>query len=208
MVLGGTAYKTKKAVETRCQDMMYGRATIDHAFLLDLLRLHTEADSKIGCGVAEFFIRTNAVWGGVGIWLRRIDGTETDWSWTYCLKPLTPRQFALKAMRYAIAPQVMAFKVSAPSMCVVTGEPVTLESSHVDHHPTTFLQLADAWRTGRAIEWDDIRYNDTADGVLVTEMIDARQREDWISFHQERAELRVVKAGVNLSKPRTRDGET
>jgi hypothetical protein len=202
-VLGGQTFKTKTQVTAACRDMLYGRASIDHAFLLDLLSLHQESDQKIGCGVQRFFTAPDG-YGGIGFWLERVDGSKTDWSFVKCLTPPTHRQEVLAGLRHAIGDQVLAFRGKAlarGAVCAITGVPVTVRTAHVDHKPPkTFAALVEAFLKEQHLDFDDIAVESTADGSTVTELFDPAVVEAWSIFHAQEAELQLTSAQANLAQ--------
>lgn len=56
----------------------------DKAFLLEALRRHPDAASKIGCGVKSFEIRS-ADYGTQCFWILRVDGTDERFSYKSCI---------------------------------------------------------------------------------------------------------------------------
>ena len=83
----------------------------DFEFLLGLLDRHPHAEQKIGPGVERIWVGIPPGWPMQrGFWLRRIDGSETDWSFLECVKASSQRAKFLSACRRVIASQVIAFK--------------------------------------------------------------------------------------------------
>lgn len=204
-VLGGETYRTKKAVEERCRDILYGRVPIDHAFLLDLLGRHTNAKQKIGCGVLRFEVRREVRFETSCFWLVRVDGSETDWSFKQCITAKSRRTKVLAAMRGAVVDQVISFRkgvfaaANGKPVCAVTGQALDLRNCHVDHHPLSFLTLAEDWVQH---DWDGIVIEENVDRSVIAKMLDPKQISSWQSYHQKWAELRLVTQAVNLSKKR------
>lgn len=58
---------------------------VDAAILLDALRNHPEAESKIGLGVKNFKVKS-ADFGTQCFWVVRIDGSEEKFSYKSCAK--------------------------------------------------------------------------------------------------------------------------
>jgi hypothetical protein len=58
--------------------------TADAGLLLEGLKRHPEAKSKIGCGVTHFSVRS-ADFGTRCFWLNRVDGTTEKFSFRACL---------------------------------------------------------------------------------------------------------------------------
>lgn len=104
------AYKSKGEAQGHIQRMLHGEEPIDHEILLALLKLHPNADRKIGCGVKRFFtrlhpeFRRSPTW-----WLERHDGTETDWSYRQCFNPVPAGQKVLAVLREAVREQIVNY---------------------------------------------------------------------------------------------------
>jgi hypothetical protein len=56
----------------------------DEQVLRDALALHPEADSKIGCGITHFSVRS-ADFGTKCFWINRHDGTTEKFSYKACI---------------------------------------------------------------------------------------------------------------------------
>lgn len=214
--LGGKTYNTKAEVVAECQRILKQGwvSNFDTVFLYDLVKHHPEAHQKIGCGIQQtdvnewaFYIDSDG-YGGKCFWLEREDGTRTDWSFRSCLKPPTHEQDVRQALRRAIANQVVEFRrfmfadlESLP--CAITGQPVTIYESHVDHKPPhTFLTLVGLYLTERGITYKDIAVVPTEDGDTLTALVDKERERDWQEFHKQWAQLQITSARANLSQGR------
>lgn len=205
-VVNGELFTTKAALTARCRGMLQGE--IDQPFLYSLLQRHSKAVQKIGCGVRHFDVRVNQPFGTRGFWIVRVDGTETDFSYIACISPPSKEADALKAMRNAIHPQILAFKqwAFAPTgmyNCALTGQRIAFSSSHVDHKPPrTFDALVQSFLSSYQFKLSDIEVNDTLDGDIETCMKDGPTKELWQTFHQTYAILQITSAAANLSQGR------
>ncbi len=56
----------------------------DDSFLMEALKLHPEADEKIGIGIDHMFVR-RADYGTKCFWIRRTDGSEERFSYKSCV---------------------------------------------------------------------------------------------------------------------------
>lgn len=182
----------------------------DSAFMLDLLQRHPEAKQKIGSGVVSIFIAENPVYPGErarGFWLRRRDGSKTDFSYRECIRPATPEKKALSALRAAIEPDTIAFKQAvfdrSPDglvRCPDTGEWLTFTTSHVDHKaPKTFDKLARQFLQAFGLSFADVAVVPSSDGKIGDRMADETLRSLWVRYHNENAILEIVSAKANLS---------
>lgn len=204
-LLAGVHYVTKAAVVDVCRKMLGGVSALDHDFLLDLLRLHPESESKIGCGVRRFFIHSDG-FGGACFWLERTDSSRTDWSFLSCLKPPTHEQQVRSAMRRAIADQAIAFVAAAFAgrdavPCEITGAPVTRADAHVDHRPPrTFLCLVTWFLGQQGLAYADVGVMPTTDGSTATELSDPALIAAWKAWHKTHATLQITSSKANLSQ--------
>ncbi len=157
VIVGDEYFPTKAAAEKRCREILYGHslfepiASDDAEFLVDLIELHQRAAEKIGAGLDHFEVQPVAGYNARGFQLFRADGTATDFSYKRCLNPADRRTQVKRAMRRAVKDQVLDFKArwfdEGGSRCEITGEPVTYDDCHVDHHEPTFDELAEQFIT-------------------------------------------------------------
>src|ERR1700677_3446912 len=143
----------------------------DDAVLRDLICLHPERDTKIGCGISHFTVRT--------------DGTSTDFSYHTCIDGTKMRQDIYAALRFAVWDQVVEFKRTAYiggtlPRCFYHDCPLTESEAHVDHEaPYTFLVLVNDWLRSTGLTLDSLLLVDNADNQLVRELRDREQIEAW-----------------------------
>lgn len=211
LCIAGRSFPTKKALEEVI------RAIVAHypdnvpvdpdvaEFLLALFAYHREAPQKFGPGIAEIYVRSNLPYYNTrGFWVRRVDGTETDISWTKCLTPSDPRKDAKKAARAAVQDQIDAFRSEAlrtRPICALTGVPVAPGNAHVDHAEPTFDEIFQAFFGALIPE-----VNPTSDGGVVTEFADPAVAREFAAYHRRVARLRLTSQHANLSRPRRRGG--
>lgn len=111
------------------------------AVLHDLLDRDDDTAGKTGVGIKEFFIRRTALGGGHiqyvrrgarGIWVRRIDGSEDDWSYTSAIDQEGLQSDVRDALRAVINEDRLSFREQAfahgPVQCARTG--VMIDSYH------------------------------------------------------------------------------
>jgi hypothetical protein len=97
-IVNGQVFTTKKELEKRIREDIVNKYkngenlnNEDFTFMLDLLKNHPYYQTKIGCGVVAMYINQNPVyWQTRTFYIIRQDKTETDFSWTECLKQ-TPK---------------------------------------------------------------------------------------------------------------------
>lgn len=207
--IGDREFPSKKSATDFVRSILYAykigeRVTAEHdAFLRDLIDLHPESDLKIGCGISFFTVEQN--YGSRGFWLTRTDDTITDWSFLACITPPSRRVEAKRAFRTAIRDQILRFRSELPNafVCPVSGEQLTRETSHIDHH-TPFDWLLSMFLESCDTKLDDVAVTPTADGATDTDLSDPVIRINWQRFHLLTAKLRAVSPRANLSLLRVR----
>ena len=214
--ISGQAFATKKDLVEYVRNILrrYGNGTpldmFDFSFMADLLRMHPEADEKIGAGVVLFFVADNPVYPGErnrGFHLVRTDGSETDFSFWACIGPIAHRKKVLRALRSAVEADTMSFKVKAFDaslsgwlLCPDTYELLRPATAHVDHRaPKTFDALVQMFLAHEGLGFDDILVTPTEDNTYQNYLVDADLRQRWISYHRDNAELEIVSSRANLS---------
>lgn len=180
---------TKKEMTARCREILYGEPEVigdNLTFMLDILNMHTEADSKIGCGVARMWSKQNPVYRHTrNFWVERHDGTTTDFSFTHCI---SPKDDFKSACRNAIRYQIKVFK-DANGMD---------KTRHADHHPESFDSLLSRFVADNG----KCKVIGTKDNSFGCFLEDSEYERRWQEFHQKEAVLRNVSATENLTKKR------
>lgn len=173
----------------------------DRLFALHLLTRHPEFEEKYGCGVADIEVRENETWGKREFWIRRVDGTETDFSSRRCIAPGHPLRDFKMAVRQEILAQILeakrkAFGTLTEIQCPVTGAKIGWKNCHVDHAaPVTFEYLTRTFFQSP----EKVVVVGFGDGATTKTFADRDLADDWKAFHAETARLRVVSTTANLS---------
>jgi len=177
----------------------------DAAFLGDLLELHPRCSEKVGAGVSSFRIDSNPEYPNRTIFIDRIDGSWTHFSWHKCIKGEAAENLKRQALRNAVMDQIIAFKKASFSpgkriVCPETGAELSWDSCHVDHcAPRTFDKLIDDWFESQAITLDSVEISPSRDSSFVRALANETQRQSWRTFHDSRKELRLLSPYANLS---------
>jgi hypothetical protein len=173
--------------------------------MLGLLQNHPDAEQKIGTGVDCIFVKRNPFYGTRGFYIRRNDGTETDFSFRECISPSSHVQKVRLAFRVAVEPLTMRFKSDffdangGKAFCEFTGEEITFLGSHTDHvPPLTFKVLLDQFVKEQGILIEDVRLKKTVDNSIRNELEDEHLISVWIKWHATHAKLRVISKKANL----------
>ena len=210
VIIGAHTFPTKKEATGHIRRILYATvpgmpvAPEDHPFLLALVERHPHAVRKIGAGVLRFEVRPNPTYpGNYGFWIVRTDGSETDFSFVECLSPSTYQDDVRHAMRGSVADQIIEYKQEAFARggtvyCLVTAEPVTWDTCHVDHAPPTFLELADRFAALKG-GYEGIPLTDpSTDGAIGREIAEPGALFEWQEYHRRHARLRIVSPYANL----------
>jgi hypothetical protein len=218
--LGHRTFPTKKAAKEYFRALLEGHVAGDilcvgsphFADVRALLERHPDRVQKVGCGIQSFSIRLDSNKNKM-FWLRRIDGTETDFSFYSCVKGRGPslRQEFAEAARFSIHREIRAHKEryfsensdsAGRAPCQETGQPMEFADAHVDHHPITFNEIIDRFlKIHRVSPSRDVLSMPT-DSQQTTTFICVDTERLFVRFHREQATLMVVHKSVNLGRDR------
>lgn len=184
--------------------------TADTAFMMGLLQRHPESDTKIGCGVASMYVADNPIYPGERnrcFYLRRHDGTETDFSFWECIRSTPHDKKVVRAMRSAVEIDTFTFKQAAFDAapdgvleCPDTGERLSFATAHVDHKaPQTFDNLVKQFLETEGLRFTDIAVRETKDNEYQDLLTDEGIHNRWVAYHNQNATLEIVSQTANLS---------
>lgn len=220
IVLNGVEFNSQQQAIAYFQEMLNrytdGQIIVgaDHDMLLALLQRHPDADQKIGCGVRRFYRdKTDKPYSC--FWLERTDGSKTDFSYRMAIrgkKKSLSQEFSA-GCRSAIQADLQAYRArffeefadaAGRVRCQLTGEPISLYESHVDHEaPLTFQRLVADFIAENQLEITPEMLSTVEDQQFQTTIVDAELREQFRRYHNEKAKLRVIKAQENLRLPKS-----
>ncbi|MFK5256150.1 DUF3223 domain-containing protein [Propionibacterium freudenreichii] len=179
------------------------------AVLFDLLDRDDDADEKVGAGVAEFFIRLTSLGQGHiryvksdarGIWIRRVDGSEDDWSYTSAIDQEGIKSDVKDALRAVINDERLAFRDSAfnagPVYCDRTGKLIaSLQDAEVRYKDPSWAQLTESFAKELG-GWDKILLTAGEGRTQISgSLADAHQLQAWKSYwHQHARPILVAKS--------------
>ena len=221
----GRKWRTQTAALEHFKAMLgrYGDNAIiddrmDHDDLVALLERYdsvaTDSPSKIGPGVDSFLRRRNVGEGysTPGFWVRRVDGSETDFSYIWAVKgePKSNAQEFYDACREAVGADLAAAKrrhfrehgdADGRVPCELTGNPITIDEAHLDHAYPTFGHLVVTFRAARGWQHGvpDGVLSKPADGQTTTTFVDRDAAEAFRVFHHASALMRIVARHRNLA---------
>lgn len=216
VVINGVEFKFQKDAVAYFKEMLEryrnGQTVVghDHEMLMSLLERHHEADKKIGCGVNRLY-KDKTDMPTSCFWIERKDGSRTDFSYRTAIsaKGKSLDQEFLQACRNAVQDDLRRLKEhffkengdeNGKVKCDITGEPVTIYESHLDHKkPLTFQVLVETFIKANRIEIKTEMLLMSQDAQFQTTFVDLDLKEKFILYHHEIAQLRIIKAKHNLS---------
>jgi hypothetical protein len=208
--IGEKSFASKEEAKKAIQTILYRYkprqefSPEDAEFIVDVVSLHPEADTKIGPGVKAVFACNVEGYSSRGFFLRRSDESIEQFSFNKCLRPPSPKELVIKALRQLVVDQVLDFKKNAFSetsaiKCPLTGESVTQKDCHVDH-VTPFRDLVEMFAYGQGVRLDEAT-TESGDGAEV-KLMDKALADKWIKYHRDNAVLRIVSRKGNLQRKR------
>jgi hypothetical protein len=171
----------------------------DLGFMVVLLQRHPRAEKKIGCGVRRMWVQANPVGPGRGFVLERLDGSTDRFSPKECVRPTSRTQEVYQAFRWAIHPQIAKFRGDyfrqhADADGTVPDPlgfgPVKESECDVDHGPYGFRTILDQFLLSKGLQEADVQLTEGPDHI--TRLADKALEEEWVRFHEQRAELRIA----------------
>ncbi|MFC0313703.1 DCL family protein [Gordonia phosphorivorans] len=217
VVLDNFAWPTRSAAEAAFRSILRNSGyavgdvitdPVHHQMLLEVLDRHPDHLEKIGPGVEEFFVaRTRDASGvfvganAIGIWIRRTDGDEIDFSYRTAIHQPSPRSDAKEALRTEVDDRRQAFREHRFG----TGETVLSDLSGVptgDVRDAQVIYLAPTWGqlTYRFAEleggWTRLAVAPAFAGVAAvgSRLEDRDQATRWLAFHAQYADLGLASA--------------
>jgi uncharacterized protein DUF3223 len=172
------------------------------AFLLDLLSRHPCADEKTGPGVVAVTVQTEPQYQTRHFCVHRADGTSTDFSWRACITPPVHADDCRKAMRAAIASQVITFRHAQfsanPDQCCASCGTALSRLAEIGHKEPRFRELAEEYAVAVG-GWDKIVLIPSADGQI-GRALSPGDAYTWSIFHKTRAVLQLLCGACNRKK--------
>lgn len=218
-LIAGEIFKTKSALQERIKEILHQHPELpylaqkDFAFMFDVLKLHPDADIKIGVGVKTMYVKQNPIYTHTrNFWVVREDDSETDFSYLECLKETPHEKRFVNACRVAIELYMIDFKSKffeqlngQTGLCPITGESITFTTCHVDHKaPKTFKSIVSRFIADKVIDVNKVKINGKGeDGVFQDTFDDKQLAKMWIDYHNANAELQIVSHRANLSLLKT-----
>ncbi|MBD2691276.1 DUF3223 domain-containing protein [Anabaena catenula] len=208
-LIANEEFRTKELLTKRCREILESTpngacvADIHLPFLFALFRFHDEWDTKSSCGIQSVATQTTE-YGTRCFALQRTDGSMIDISFPHAIKliPTTRKKDLLpqgltdyrNAARTAVTTEIRSFRdkcLATNSTCPILGINITRETSDVDHvAPLTFDRLLFDFTLKSSINPLMVAVGSRNGTVPIFE--DRQLNDDWVGYHNENAELRLV----------------
>jgi hypothetical protein len=210
--IGELEFKTKKECEDYTRNIInnLGCCIInkDHTqfkFFNNLIQNHPDCDDKTGNGIDYFYIEPNPlVKKYYQTMIKRLDGSETDFSWVYCckFKERTVNDDLLRSMRTAIKDDIIKYKQKQSQLicnfCKTENE--LYENYHVDHHNPSFQTIKDNFLqlTKKQIpsSFGDFKIYK----LTIFKDEDEDFKNDWVDYHNKNCNLQILCRDCNIKK--------
>lgn len=210
--IGGREFATKKSAAEEIRRILHAwpiRTPItgnDAKILHALVALHPRSEEKIGNGIQHIAV-TRAPHNNRGFWITRTDGTGIDFSYRTALNGDTSHPgLVRRAMRSSIHQQILdyrhrRFAEPGTHLCPITFTPLKNDpNTHVDHY-IPFIDIADAFAETLG-GYDQIAIYHAAQPDLIGPQLHELFRTQFQRYHQVNAQLRLLHASANLTRPR------
>lgn len=211
-VIGKLRFKTIKAatahtrsvIRTTWQQRSNGVATVntehpDFEFFRSLVQGHPNRDVKFKGEVLGFEVRETMNRAALGVYADVAGHGMVNFSFLKCCGASPPSKL-LCAMRRAVRPSVLAFRVNAPAMCELCD--ASHADMHVDHENPTFKALSTAFLAAQSTAPPDVFDDHPGLHMAMFAPGDSKYEDNWKRYHDEHASLRVLCSTCNLSRLR------
>lgn len=214
MAVGPHVFSTKQRVRDHARSILIGQTLevpiegTQREFLIGLLERHPNATRKFGCGIQDVFVRINwktEHYEDRCFWLRRVDGTETDWSYRECIYPTDHRSKLLHVCRVEIHEAIKNFRdrererLGETAICPISQKAFVTATAHVDHvYPDTFESLIERFIADQGLVISEVEIISGRDATIRDQFADWKLAVAWRRFHAANAVLRLLPSSTNL----------
>lgn len=210
IAFGTYQFRTKKSAieEARLRISQYEageRLSVeDEIFFASLFALHSEFEEKKGVGIDHIKVQRD-FHNNRCLYIHRVDGTEIDCSWVYCIQPASQKTVISMAFRRAVKEIIMAYKRSQleeVDVCPILGIELTYSNSHVSYLTPSFESLLNDFLNNRQMDIESVALTNPKpdDTDQRGKVADLKLAEEWCGYHQNNAVLQLLSAEANLRK--------
>lgn len=209
--IGNVEFASKKEAEQHIREIlgryeqMRALEGDDLEIVVALLDQHPNRETIVDCGVSKIVVQhLNDAYSSRRFLAIRTDGSMRDFTWRHSLMPRDSRKSVLRACRWAVRNQIVAFRDKAFAgglmVCPILGEPISEKICDVDHiAPRTFGALVAAWLATLRLDYSDIALCPQRGYQQPDRWEDPFLEENWVEYHRLHARLRVVHPRANRS---------
>ncbi len=211
-VVGDREFRTKEKLTEYVQSILHGyelgddldKHDFDFIYTL-LVDGHHDPERKIGCGVADIFVKSTGYGygkSGRGFFIRRQDGSEVDFSYKKCITPVGPLHNFKVACRNAARPDILKFKEDyfrdnadeyGLVTCPLTQQKVPKNECDVHHEPpNTFDKIVLGWISELGINPEDVELSGYEDGSVTKNFVEDYIAQSFRIYHQAHMNLTIT----------------
>lgn len=181
---------------------------VHHRMLIELLERHPDHAEKAGPGVKEFFIGQTRDASGVfvganaiGIWIRRVDGVEVDFSYLTAIRQHSAKSDAREALRTEVDERRQQYREARFASreevrSDLSGERIdSLREAQVIYTSPTWGQLTFRFAESEG-GWGGLTVAPASSGIAAvgSRLADRSQAVRWLVFHARYANLGLATA--------------
>jgi len=194
----------------------YDRITdpTDDLMLREVLDLHPDAADKIGVGVEYFYVgmtrdgdKFNVRPDATGIWIKRTDGSEVDFSYRTCIDNHTPESDAKEGLRLAVEDRRLAYRAgrmaSGSFASDISGTSFAgRDDAYVIYDAPSWGQLTYHFAISEG-GWGSILVHSGSGAVLIgSHLMDPGVHARWLAFYDTHARPKLATPSEAASRPR------
>ena len=199
VVLPSRVFPTQKSAEDYFQSVMntydIGERIHDpehRQLLLELNDRHKDGPEKAGVGISHFYVdKTEAgdypVWADArGIWIGRIDGSKTDWSYLTAIRKPSKQANFKDALRVAVNDLRIKLRDEAfargPVKCALTDVIIAPRAAaDVIYRDPTWAELVEGFVATQG-GWDAVESNSGFGGVAIGGRLEEPTLGAWVAY--------------------------
>ncbi|MEV8274325.1 DCL family protein [Microbacterium sp. NPDC077184] len=184
--------------------------------LREALDLHPEASEKIGGGVDYFYVgltsdgdKFNVRPDATGIWIKRVDGSEVDFSYRTCIQNHTEESDAKEGLRLAVEDRRLSYRDDRIKAGTFASDVSGIVFSDRNEGQVIYDEPSWGQLTYRFAEaeggWDRILVHSGHGGILIgSHLMDTGVHTRWLEFYDRYANRRLATASEAAARPRPR----
>lgn len=173
-----------------------------HQLLLELNDRHKDGAEKAGVGISHFYVdKTEAGDYPVradarGIWIERIDGSTTDWSYLTAIRKPSKQANFKDALRVAVNDLRMQLRDAAfargPVKSAISEKPIANRAAaDVIYRDPTWDELVEGFVATQG-GWDAVESNSGFGGVAIGGRLEEPTLGAWVAYWVARARPLIV----------------